>query len=218
VEGHEVLAGNAAFLSGRSVAASGEGILVAVDGQFAGSLLVADPIRATTKAAVEQFGRLGLEVIMLTGDRQEPAQAIARQAGIARVIAEVLPDGKVAEIRRLQNQGRAVAMVGDGINDAPALAQADVGFAMGSGTDVAMEAGDVTLLRSDLRAVAQAISLSRSAWRVMQQNLFWALGYNVIAIPAAAFGFLSPVIASAAMAASSVSVVANSLRLKRVRI
>jgi Cu+-exporting ATPase len=221
VEGHDVLAGNAGFLAGHrvaAVAASGEGILIAVDGRFAGSLLVSDPICATTKSAVEEFARLGLEVIMLTGDRHEPAQAIASQSGIGRVIAGVLPDGKAAEIRRLQSQSRTVAMVGDGINDAPALAQADVGFAMGSGTDVAMEAGDVTLLRSDLRAVAQAISLSRAAWRVMQQNLFWALGYNVIAIPAAALGFLSPVIASAAMAASSVSVVANSLRLKRVRI
>jgi P-type Cu+ transporter len=223
VQGHDVLAGNEAFLMGRGVVASGQGILVAeilisIDGRFAGSLLVSDPIRATTKSAVEEFARLGLEVVMLTGDRREPAQAIAQQAGIGRVIAEVLPDGKAAEIRRLQGQGRTVAMVGDGINDAPALAQADVGFAMGSGTDVAMEAGDVTLLRSDLRAVAQAIALSRAAWRVMKQNLFWALGYNVIAIPAAALGFLSPVIASAAMAASSVSVVANSLRLKRVRI
>jgi Cu+-exporting ATPase len=218
VQGHQVLAGNAAFLAGGGVKAWGDGILVAVDGRFAGSLLVSDPIRATTKSAVEEFARLGLEFILLTGDRLEPAQAIAMETGIGRVIAEVLPDGKAAEIRRLQSEGRTVAMAGDGINDAPALAQADVGFAMGSGTDVAMEAGDVTLLRSDLRAVAQAIALSRAAWRVMQQNLFWALGYNVIAIPAAALGFLSPVLASAAMAASSVSVVANSLRLKRVRI
>jgi Cu+-exporting ATPase len=218
VEGRQVLAGSARFLSEQGIAASGEGILVAVDGRFAGSLLVADPIRETTKAAVEEFARLGLEVVLLTGDREAPAHAIARQAGIGRVVAAVLPDGKAAEVRRLQSEGRSVAMAGDGINDAPALAQADVGFAMGSGTDIAMEAGDVTLLRSDLRAVAQAISLSRAAWRVMQQNLFWALGYNVIAIPAAALGFLSPVLASAAMAASSVSVVANSLRLKRVRI
>jgi Cu+-exporting ATPase len=218
VEGREVLVGNAAFLSGHGVEASDEGILVAIDARFVGSLLVSDPIRATTKFAVEEFARLGLETIMLTGDRTEPAQAIAQEAGIGRVIAKVLPDGKTAEIRRLQSAGHTVAMAGDGVNDAPALAQADIGFAMGSGTDVAMEAGDVTLLRSDLRAVAQAISLSRAAWRVMQQNLFWALGYNVIAIPAAALGFLNPVLASAAMAASSVSVVANSLRLKRVRI
>jgi len=218
VKGYDVVAGSAAFLRQRGVEVSGEGIFVAIDGRFAGSLLVSDPIRTTTKAAVEEFARLGLDVVLLTGDRRDTAEAVAHQAGIGRVIAEVLPDGKAAEIRRLQSEGRTVAMVGDGINDAPALAQADVGLAMGSGTDVAMEAGDVTLLRSDLRAVAQAISLSRAAWRVMKQNLFWALGYNVIAIPAAALGFLSPVIASAAMAASSVSVVANSLRLKRVRI
>ena len=156
-------------------------------------------------------------MILLTGDRSR-AQAIAREAGIEHVVAEVLPDGKAAEIRRLQREGQVVAMVGDGINDAPALAQADVGFAMGSGTDIAIEAGDVTLLRADLGGVATAIALSRAAWRIMRQNLFWALGYNVIAIPAAALGFLNPVIASAAMAASSVSVVANSLRLKRVKI
>jgi P-type Cu+ transporter len=213
VEGKRVVVGNRSLVSG-----SGEGILVEVDGVFAGSLVVSDPIRESSKAAVEQFARLGLEVVMLTGDRRENAEPIAKAAGIVRVIAEVLPDGKTAEIRRLQGEGRVVAMAGDGINDAPALAQADVGFAMGSGTDVAMEAGDVTLLRPDLRVLAQGISLSRAAWRVMRQNLFWALGYNVIAIPAAALGYLSPVIASAAMAASSVSVVANSLRLKRVRL
>jgi P-type Cu+ transporter len=218
VEGREVLVGNRAFLAEHGVTAEGEGILLAVDRKPAGSFLVTDPIRATTKAAVDEFRRLGLEVVLLTGDRRETAETIAREAGIDRVVAEVLPDGKTAEIRRLQSEGRVVAMVGDGINDAPALAQADVGFAMGSGTDVAMEAGDVTLLRADLTGVAQAIALSRAAWRVMKQNLFWALGYNVVAIPAAALGFLSPVIASAAMAASSVSVVSNSLRLKRVKL
>jgi P-type Cu+ transporter len=213
-----VLVGNAALLERHLVPATAQGILVAIDGIFAGSIFVADPIRDTTKEAVSRFKRLGLQMVLLTGDRREPALAIAHQAGIAEVIAEVLPDGKAAEIRRLQSAGRTVAMVGDGINDAPAIAQADVGFAMGSGTDVAMEAGAVTLLRSDLRAVAEAISLSRAAWRIMRQNLGWALGYNVIAIPAAALGLLSPVLASAAMAASSVSVVANSLRLKRIRL
>ncbi len=218
VEGREVVAGNPSYLARHGVVSSAQGILVAIDGVYSGSLLVADPIRATTAAAVAELIALGLDVVLLTGDRRQPAQSIAELAGIKRVVAEVLPDGKAAEIRRLQSEGRTVAMVGDGINDAPALAQADVGFAMGSGTDIAMEAGAVTLLRSDLRAVAQAISLSRAAWRVMRQNLFWALGYNVIAIPAAALGLLNPVIASAAMAASSVSVVANSLRLKRIRL
>ena len=159
--------------------------------------------------------RLSLHVVLLSGDRASTAQAIAKTAGIERVVADVLPDGKVAEIRRLQGEGRVVAMVGDGINDAPALAQADVGFAMGSGTDIAMEAGDVTLLRADLLGIPRAIALSRATWNVIRQNLFWALAYNVIAIPAAALGYLSPVIASAAMAASSVTVVFNSLRLKR---
>jgi Cu+-exporting ATPase len=218
VEGHRVLAGNLGLLQQHGVSGSGDGILIAIDGTFAGSLKVADPIRESSREAVEQFARLGLEVVILTGDRRENADPIARAAGIERVVAEVLPDGKTAEIRRIQGEGRVVAMAGDGINDAPALAQADVGFSMGSGTDIAMEAGDVTLLRPDLRVLAQGISLSRAAWKVMRQNLFWALGYNVIAIPAAALGFLSPVIASAAMAASSVSVVANSLRLQRTKL
>jgi Cu+-exporting ATPase len=217
VEGRVVVAGDRDFLADRGIATqNGPGILVAVDGEFAGSVQVADPIRPTSKAAVEELSRLGLNVTMLTGDRRENAEAVARAAGIEGVVAGVRPGGKTAEIQRLQREGHTVAMAGDGINDAPALAQADVGFAMGSGTDVAMEAGDVTILRADLRAIPQAISLSRAAWRIMKQNLFWALGYNVIAIPAAALGFLNPVIASAAMAASSVSVIANSLRLKRI--
>jgi P-type Cu+ transporter len=224
VEEHGVLAGNREFLARHGVvqelraAQNGNGILVAIDRQFAGSIQVSDPTRPAARAVVEELIRLGIRVVILTGDRRENAEAIAREAGIQEIVAEVRPEGKAAEIRRLKSENRVVAMVGDGINDAPALAQADVGFAMGSGTDVAMEAGDVTLLRSDLRTIPEAISLARAAWRIMRQNLFWALGYNVVAIPAAAFGFLNPVIASACMAASSVSVVANSLRLKRVRL
>lgn len=210
-----VLVGNETFLREQNVEAGGTGILVAIDGKFAGSLQVTDPVRQDSAGAIKDLRRAGLDIILLTGDVQENAVLVAREAGIRHVIAGVLPDGKVAEIRKLQEQGRRVAMVGDGINDAPALAQADIGIAMGSGADIAIEAGDVTLLRSGLSGVAQAVALSRATWNVMRQNLVWALGYNVLAIPAAAFGFLSPVIASAAMAMSSVSVVGNSLRLKR---
>ncbi len=200
-------------------------VYVAADGVLAGLFAVADPIKATTVDAVQALRRLGIEVVLLTGDTPRTAQAIARQAGITRVIAGVLPEGKVEAIRGLQKEGRVVAMVGDGINDAPALAQADVGFAIGTGTDVAIEAGDVTLMRGDPRSVAQAITLSRRTMRTMKQNLFWAFVYNLIGIPIAAgalypaFGIqLSPVIASGAMAMSSVSVVSNSLRLRRVKI
>ena len=217
VAGRAVIAGSEAWLAEQGTAAQGPGIHVAVDGVLRGTVTVTDPLRDSASRAMAAFRQENLSVVLLTGDRMENARPVAAAVGIERVIAGVLPEGKVAEIRRLQESGRVVAMVGDGINDAPALAQADVGIAMGSGTDVAMEAGDVALLRSDLTAVAQAIALSRAAGRVIRQNLFWALGYNVLAIPAAAFGYLNPIVASAAMAASSVSVVANSLRLRRFR-
>jgi Cu+-exporting ATPase len=216
VENHTVLVGSGAYLETQGIAANGASVAVAIDGKLAGTLSVADPLRQGAKQAVDGLRALGLTVVLLTGDRRAAAEQVGEQVGIREVIAEVLPDGKMQHVKRLKSEGRAVAMVGDGINDAPALAQADVGFAMGSGTDIAMEAGDVTLLRADLNGIGQAISLSRATWRVMQQNLFWALAYNVVAIPAAALGYLSPVIASAAMALSSVSVVSNSLRLKRV--
>ncbi len=198
---------------------------MSIDGELAGVIVVADTIKPTSIAAIQQLHREGLHVVMLTGDNERTARSIAREVGVDSVIAGVLPEGKVEAIRKLQAERRTVAMVGDGVNDAPALAQADVGITMASGSDIAMEAGDVTLMRSDLMGVAAAIALSRGTMRVMRQNLFWAFAYNVVGIPLAAGALypvcgllLSPVLASAAMAVSSFSVVTNSLRLSRLKL
>ncbi len=238
VEGSAALVGNASLMkqngisveplqaSAERLAEAGKTPLwVAIEGSLAGVIAVADTVKPTSAAAIRHLHREGLRVVMLSGDNERTARAIAREIGIDDVVAGVLPAGKVDAIRRLQSEGRIVAMVGDGVNDAPALAQADVGITMATGADVAMEAGDVTLMHSELTGVASAIALSRGTMRVIRQNLFWAFIYNVIGIPLAAgalypvFGLLlSPVLASAAMALSSFSVVMNSLRLRRLRL
>ncbi|ETI67347.1 heavy metal translocating P-type ATPase [Neobacillus vireti] len=193
-------------------------MLAAIDGQYAGTVAVADTIKETSKTAISRLKKMGLDVIMITGDNQQTAKAIAAEAAIEHVIAEVLPEGKADEIKKLQAEGKKVAMVGDGINDAPALAIADIGMAIGTGTDVAMEASDITLIRGDLNSIADAIFMSKKTITNIKQNVFWALAYNSLGIPVAALGFLAPWLAGAAMAFSSVSVVLNALRLQKVKL
>jgi Cu+-exporting ATPase len=236
VDGRSLVAGNARFLGEQGIqlgdlaeradhlrSEGATAIFLGIDGQAAGAIGIADPVKQTTPAALLALTQAGIHVIMLTGDNRVTAEAIARRLGVADVEADVLPDQKSAIVKRLRDEGRIVAMAGDGVNDAPALAAADVGIAMGSGTDVAIESAGVTLLRGDLTGIVRARRLSHATMKNIRQNLFFAFAYNVAGIPVAAgilypvFGImLSPIIAAAAMALSSVSVIGNSLRLRQI--
>jgi P-type Cu+ transporter len=223
VDGRQVLVGRAGLLADRGITVppatpdAATTVLVAVDGQAAGRITLADPVKPGSARAVARLRALGLEPVLLTGDSGAVAHAVAAEVGIERVVAEVLPAGKVAVVDQLRADGRTVAMVGDGVNDAAALAAADLGIALGTGTDVAIEASDLTLVRGDLGAAADAIVLSRATLRTIKGNLFWAFAYNVAALPLAAAGLVNPMLAAAAMALSSLFVVGNSLRLIRLR-
>jgi Cu+-exporting ATPase len=231
VEGHAVVVGRPALLTDWGLSLNGDlgsaleaaqaagrtAVAAAWDGRVRALLVVADSVKPTSAEAIARLRELGLRAVLLTGDSAAAARSVAAQVGIEEMIAEVLPSEKAAVVRRLQDEGRVVAMVGDGVNDAPALAQADLGLAIGTGTDVAIEASDLTLVSGDLRAAADAIRLSRRTLATIKANLFWAFAYNVAALPLAALGYLNPLIAGAAMALSSVFVVSNSLRLRRFR-
>jgi Cu+-exporting ATPase len=231
VDGREVLVGRESFLADQKVTVDDQlikakeeaerdgstAVLVAWDGQARAVLAIGDAIKPTSAEAVRRFTELGLTPVLLTGDNQTVAERVAAEVGIDRVIAEVLPQDKVDVITKLQAEGRVVAMVGDGVNDAAALAAADLGLAMGTGTDAAIQAADLTLVRGDLRVAADAIRLARRTLSTIKINLFWAFAYNTAAIPLAAVGLLNPMLAGAAMAVSSLFVVGNSLRLKTFR-